>query len=68
MKAAPAILYLDMVPGEHIQKMKLAGMRRYAAARGWEVVAVPERDSRPGNLPLTDIDPLADGDALFLIC
>lgn len=47
---AANILYLDMVPGERNQEMELSGIRRYAAARGWAVVAVPESESRPGNL------------------
>lgn len=37
---AATILYLDTIPGERIQKMTLAGIRRYAAAKGWHVVAV----------------------------
>lgn len=44
------ILYLDTVSGEFVQTLKFAGIARYAAARGWEAVAVPERESRPGNL------------------
>ena len=44
------ILYLDFVPGERNQERKLAGIQRYATARGWEAVAVPECDSRPGGL------------------
>ena len=28
------ILYLDTIPGKRIQEMTLAGIRRYAAARG----------------------------------
>jgi LacI family transcriptional regulator len=51
MKTAPAILYLDMVPGERNQEMELSGIRRYAAARGWSVETVPEAQSRPPFLP-----------------
>ena len=47
----PAILYLDTIPGERIQKMTLAGIRRYAAVRGWDVVAVPREKSRPAAIP-----------------
>lgn len=36
--------------GERIQEMKLAGIRRFAAMRGWQVVPVSERRSRPKNL------------------
>lgn len=32
--------------------MKLAGVRRYAEARGWEVVIVPRADSTPKRLPV----------------
>ncbi|MBR3086585.1 MAG: substrate-binding domain-containing protein [Kiritimatiellae bacterium] len=46
----PRILYLDMVPGEFVQETKLSGIGRYAAARGWEAVSIPERDSRPDKL------------------
>ena len=44
------ILYIDAVPGEFVQEAKFAGIRRYAAARGWEAVGVAEADSRPDNL------------------
>lgn len=44
------ILYLDMVEGEHIHGMKLAGIRRYAGARGWNVEGVAQRDSRPSTI------------------
>ena len=44
------ILYLDMWVGERIQEMKLAGIRRFAEMRGWNVVVKPERSSRPRHL------------------
>ena len=44
------ILYLDMWVGERIQEMKLAGIRRFAAARGWDIVVKSERSSRPRHL------------------
>ena len=44
------ILYLDTIPGDPIQALTLAGIRRYAAALGWEAVAVPEEESRPTAL------------------
>ena len=40
--SCPPILYLDMVPGEFVQEMKLSGIGRYAAAHGWEAVSIPE--------------------------
>lgn len=47
----PTILYLDTVPGDRIYAMKSAGVRRYAAVRGWNAVAVPTDRSRPHRLP-----------------
>ena len=44
------ILYLDMWVGERIQEMKLAGIRRFAAMREWDVVVKSERSSRPRHL------------------
>ena len=40
--AAPCILYLNTIPGERTHEMTFAGIRRYAAARGWDVVNVQE--------------------------
>ena len=40
------LLYLDMVPGEPSQVLKLAGIRRYAALRGWDVVCVSRAELR----------------------
>ena len=34
------ILYLDMEPEDPSKRMKLAGIRRYAALRGWEVACI----------------------------
>ena len=51
MRKRPAILYLDMVPGEPIQEMKLAGMRRYAAARQWDVEPIRLGAWRPEDIP-----------------
>ena len=45
------ILYLDYLPGDFVQEAKLAGIRRYAAANGWEVVAVPKAEFAPGAVP-----------------
>lgn len=42
----PKILYLHMISGDTCQLARLAGMRRYAAARGWEVEAIRRQDSR----------------------
>ena len=45
------ILYLDFMPCDFAQEAKLAGVRRYAAAHGWKVAAVPEAGSRPASAP-----------------
>ncbi len=42
-----AILYLNTVSGDLIHRMKFAGIRRYAAMRGWEAVAVPRSELPP---------------------
>ena len=47
MAATPTIFYLDTIPGERLQTMTLAGIRRYATARRWTTVSVPFFRSRP---------------------
>ena len=47
---AETILYVDMWVGDHIQGMKLAGIRRYAAMRRWNVKVLSEGESRPALL------------------
>ena len=37
------ILYLNAKPDDLIHRMKLAGIWRYAAVRGWSVVSIPPR-------------------------
>ena len=49
--SSPRILYLSVIPGNGSMQRKLAGIRRYCATRGWNVVAVDRADSTPGNLP-----------------
>jgi len=46
MDVPPRILYIDMIPGEPSQLLKLAGIRRYAALRGWDVVCVSRAELR----------------------
>ena len=41
------ILYLNTVSGDLIHGMKFAGIRRYAAMRCWEAVAVPRSELSP---------------------
>lgn len=47
---SPCILYLNTAPGDRIQEMTLAGIRRYAGARGWAAEAVPKRWFGPRRL------------------
>ena len=47
---SPRILYLGVLDGNFVQEMKLAGVRRYAAAREWEVVPVRKVSSFPRRL------------------
>lgn len=56
---AETILYVDMWKGERVQEMKLAGIRRYAAMRGWDVHVLSEDESRPARLRsfLSDMRP-----------
>lgn len=51
MNPHPRILYLGFDDGAQMIHAKLAGMRRYAAARGWEVEPVAREDSTPAALP-----------------
>lgn len=44
------VLYVDCEAGSRVVAMKLAGVRRYAEARGWKVVALKESQSRPSRL------------------
>ena len=46
MSNAPSILYIGL-DGTQVHLTRLAGVRRYAAARGLEVVAVPNRRVKP---------------------
>ena len=50
MVQKPTILYLDVFPRQYIQGMKAAGIRRYAAALGWETEVVPHEASRPKDI------------------
>ena len=45
------ILYLNTAPGDRIQEMTLAGIRRYAEARRWEAESVSWQESRPEDIP-----------------
>jgi len=58
--AVPRILYIDTDPVDSQQKMKLAGIRNYASGRGWDVIPLPSRKSRPDVLPeiLRDLRPI----------
>lgn len=45
------ILYVDTIPGDHIQAAKFVGIQRYAAARSWDAEAVSRDESRAELLP-----------------
>ena len=48
---APVILYLNTDPGERIPQMTLAGMRRYASARGWTAEAFSSKEVGKDGIP-----------------
>ncbi len=47
----PRILYLNHGKGVQVQKLEIAGIRRYAAARGWRVVTVPTAECSSERIP-----------------
>ena len=47
----PRILYLNHGKDVQVQKLEIAGIRRYAAARGWRVVTVPTARSSFERIP-----------------
>ena len=51
MAVRPIILYLGIFDDGFVQTRKLTGIRRYAAARRWEVVAAPMSQSVPKRVP-----------------
>ena len=48
---SPRILYLNHGKGVQVQKLEIAGIRRYAAARGWRVVTVPTAECSSERIP-----------------
>ena len=50
MTGGTRILYLDTIKGERNEETTLAGIRRYAASRGWEAETLRYGDSRPKPL------------------
>lgn len=50
MGTGSTVLYLGMLPDDPNQILKLAGIRRYAALRGWEVARVTRDELRPGGV------------------
>jgi LacI family transcriptional regulator len=46
----PAIFYVDALADDYIHNLKLAGIRRYAEACGWDVDVLFEADARPDAL------------------
>ena len=55
MTPAPRVLYIDMLPWHPSQALKLAGIRRYARLRGWEVVCVPREELRKTDIPIAGL-------------
>ena len=51
MVTLPCILYFGYHPDAPMLRAKLAGMQRYAAARGWMVETASRHKSTPENLP-----------------
>jgi DNA-binding LacI/PurR family transcriptional regulator/AraC-like DNA-binding protein len=52
MAIRPIILYLGgALDDGFVQTMKLTGIRRYAAARRWEVIAISKSRSAPARIP-----------------
>lgn len=47
----PLVLYLHTIAFDSCQQAKLAGMRRYAAVRGWQVEAVRRESARLSMIP-----------------
>ena len=48
---SPLVLYLHTIALDSCQQAKLAGMRRYAVARGWQVEALRREASRAAMIP-----------------
>jgi len=49
-ETAPAILYVGFVPGSGMDAVRIAGVRRYAAARGWRVETLGSDAASPASL------------------
>jgi DNA-binding LacI/PurR family transcriptional regulator len=49
--SSPRILYLSVVPGNLGHELKLAGIRRYCSARGWEAEAIGRPEFSSAKLP-----------------
>ncbi len=47
----PTVLYLSMIEGNPSHERKLAGIRRYCAARGWQAVPVLREEVTEASLP-----------------
>lgn len=52
-KAAPTILYVDCEPLGGMARVRLAGISRYAATRGWRVETLPHDNCSPETLRKT---------------
>ncbi len=50
--ARPCLLYSALRPETYVQCQKIAGIRRYAALRGWRVVTLPRERMHQFTMPL----------------
>ena len=44
------LVYVDMWTGDLVHERKLSGIRRYAERRGWSVLTLGDKESRPSRL------------------
>ena len=51
MSDSPCILYLGVPDASLVQEKKFAGVRRYAASRGWDAVSAPRPEEGLGGIP-----------------
>ena len=47
----PVVLFLNDTGKDPTKRLKLAGVRRYAAAAGWNVIAIPQEKSGSKSIP-----------------
>ena len=45
------LLYLGRIPDDQVHDLIVAGICRYAKARGWKAESIPLRESREDRMP-----------------